>query len=176
MILSYLLVIIAVVAAISLWRMNGTAKRGSIVSPEELVRRLKPVNRAGIPQLALDHLQPGTRSLPRSPAETYDLIGGSTGLASMESNIAILLALVHYIHRCDPSHSTEVAHQMERDALALRRALIALGLNMLGMKSAVNGPACVNEAASSYYLMKERVLALYKRSNAAAYPALRDVL
>jgi hypothetical protein len=76
----------------------------------------------------------------------------------MESNIAILLALVHYIHRCDPSRSTEVAHQMERDALALRRALIALGLNMLGMKSAVNGPACVNEAASSYYLMKERVM------------------
>lgn len=176
MILSYLLVIIAVVSAISLLRANGTAQRGSIISAEELVRRLKPVNKAGILQLAMDHLQPSAGSQMRSPAETYDLIGGSAGLASMESNIAVLLALVHYIHRCDPSHSTEVAHQMERDALALRRALIALGLNMLGMKSAVHGPACVNEAASSYYLMKERVLALYKRSDAAAYPFLRDVL
>ena len=176
MILSYLLVIIAVVSAISLLRANGTAQRRSIISAEELVRRLKPVNRAGILKLAMDHLQPSAGSLTRSPAETYDLIGGSTGLASMESNIAVLLALVHYIHRCDPSHSTEVAHQMERDALALRRALIALGLNMLGMKSAVNGPACVNEAASSYYLMKERVLALYERSDGAAYAFLRDVL
>ncbi|MGB6158597.1 MAG: hypothetical protein WBH45_09965, partial [Acidobacteriaceae bacterium] len=70
--------------------------------------------------------------------------------------------------------------RMRRDAIVLRRAVwhieLALTFHTILRRSATVIPFHLHEAASSYYLMRQRLLALYQTSHSGLYPRLAEVL
>ena len=148
----------------------------SRLSWDDLLAKLEPVPVDGIATVARDYLQPTKGQISIQPNQMWALIGGADGLRRMYANAGILIALAGYAQRWNPEESVIVWERMRRDGMALRRATVKLSIGMmLGHKAAL-GPFRVQEAASAYYLMSQRLLALYESSHAGRYPALAAAL
>ena len=104
------------------------------------------------------------------------MVGGSEGLAQMRANADVLLALAGYAQQWNFEESVIVAERMRRDALTLRRATFRIAFGLLFNYGKARGPFYVQEAASAYYLMRVRLLALYETSHAGRYPGLSAAL
>lgn len=148
----------------------------SRLSWEDLVGRLEPVSVDGILRVALDYLQPGKDQLRIETSEMWVMIGGAEGVRRMHANADILIALAGYAQRWNPTESVIVAERMRRDGLTLRRAALKLSLSVVTSQNLIHGPFNVQEVASSYYLMRQRLLALYETSHAGRYPQLAAVI
>jgi len=147
------------------------SKVNSHITIEELVRRLRPVP-DGLTTLALHHLHPAASTVALDNETVWTMIEGTEGLTSMKENTQVLLAMVSYAQHWDPLGSIEVAKQMRRDALALHRAIIGIGLGLPGVHCSSQVRICVHEAASAYYLMRQRLLVFYDaHSLPAPFPA-----
>jgi len=148
----------------------------SNTSWEELVAMIEPVASESITFVALDHLAPSKHQLEIEPPAMWELIGGLEGLQRMKKNASVLFALAVFAERWNFQEGVIVAERMRRDGLALRRAVrsIEWGLmRQLFFKThLMRLPFHLHEAAASYYLMKQRLLALYETSHAGLYPQL----
>lgn len=150
--------------------------RLSRLSWDALIAKLEPVAVNGIATIALDYLQPTKGQIDIEPNEMWSLIGGADGLRRMYANADILIALASYAQRWNLNESVIVYERMRRDAMALRRATIKLAIGLMMGTNAGRGPFRVQEAASAYYLMRQRLLALYESSHAGRYPTLAAAL
>ena len=155
---------------------NRTSSSLSRLEWDDLLARLKPVSTDGLCQIALDYLQPGKDQTRIETDELWKLIGGFEGIRRIAANADVLLALAGYAQRWNPKESLIVAERMRRDGIALRRASRKLLLSLpLGLGRA-RGPFNVQEAAGAYYLMRQRLLALYETSHVGRYPQLAAVV
>lgn len=143
---------------------------------DDLVARIKPVQFAGVSAVALDYLQPKKGQMRIETDELWTLIGGYDGIRRMYDNSAVLLALASYTQRWNPGESVIVVERMRRDGVLLRRATRRLYLRYLLGSAQTRGPFSVQEATSAYYLMRERLLALYETSHAGRYTRLAAAL
>ena len=145
------------------------------VTWEQLVSKLEAIPMEGITRVATDYLQPRKGQLAIETDEMWFLIGEEQGLMRMEANADVLIALAAFASQWNFEESVIVAERMRRDGLALRHAVRKLALGrVLGDKT--TGPFYVQEAASRYWLMRERLLALYETSHAGRYPRLAAAL
>jgi hypothetical protein len=142
----------------------------------ELIARLQPVSSAGIHDIALHYLRPNKGQLGAQPHELWTSVGGAEGLQRMAANAEILVALAGHAQRWNFDESVIVAERMRRDGIALRRATDKAIWGVILHRGKVSRPFHVQEAASAYFLMRERLLALYETSHAARYPALAAAL
>ena len=94
----------------------------------------------------------------------------------MRANADVLIALAAHAQEWSPEEGVIVAERMRRDGLALRRAVVGLGLGMTCGYGKGRAASYISEAASAYYLMRLRLLALYQTTHAARYPSLAAVL
>ncbi len=163
-------------AAFAYLRTYLKASKLSRLSWDELLGRLEPVPVRGISTVALDYLQPSKGQLQIGTAELWVMIGGDEGVRRMYANAEVLIALAGYAQRWNPEESAIVAERMRRDGVTLRRAALRLSLGFMAQQGDVCGPFNVQEAASAYYLMTQRLLALYQTSHAGRYPRLAAVL
>jgi len=145
----------------------------------DLVAGLHPVDLEGLTVVARDFLEPSHNQLKLEPEQLWQLIGGWEGLNRMRRNAEIMLALAAYTQRWNFDEGVIVTERMRRDALKLRRAVQQLKLHLiprfllvLPARIRFNFPFEVHEVASSYYLMRQRLLALYETSHAGLYPVL----
>ena len=151
-------------------------RRLSTVEWNDLIARLGTVPTKGITAIALEYLQPSKGQIGIETDDLWIMVGGSEGLARMRANAHILLALAGYAQRWNFKESVIVAERMRHDALTLRRATFKIALGILFNYGKARGPFYVQEAASAYYLMRVRLLALYETSHEARYPALSAAL
>ena len=165
---SFLVVFLVVVVARSHVKNNRLSKLGW----NELLMRVQPVSIDGISAVALDYLHPVMGQLQVGPGDLWLMIGGDEGVRRMYDNAQIMIALAGYAQRWNPLESAVVAERMRRDAVALRRATLRLALGALGRRSKLLSRFDLHEAAAAYYLMRQRLLALYETSHAARYPLL----
>ncbi len=158
--------------------LHASRKRSRLVNMawDELVGKLEPVCVEGMCKVAKDYLQPGKGQLAIETNEMWQLVGGGEGLRRMQANAEILLALAAYAQQWNLQESVVVGERMRRDGLALRRATHKLYAGLLLGYGRVSGPFSVQEAASAYYLMRQRLLLLYESSHAGRYPRLARVL
>jgi len=157
-------------------RTHMKASRLARLSWDDLLSRLEPVSIDGISSVALDYLQPSKGQLQIGTAEMWFLIGEDEGVRRMYANAEVLIALAGYAQRWNPLESAIVGERMRRDGLTLRRAALRLSLGSLSGHDVIHGPFNVQEAASAYYLMRQRLLALYETSHAGRYPRLAAAL
>ena len=151
-------------------------RRIAIVDWNDLLGRLAPVPTKGITTIALDYLHPSKGQISIQTDDLWSMVGGSEGLAQMRANADVLLALAGYAQQWNFEESVIVAERMRHDALTLRRATFRVALGLCLNYGRARGPFYVQEAASAYYLMRVRLLALYETSHAGRYPDLSAAL
>ncbi len=151
-------------------------RRLSVGDWNDLLARLGSVPTQGITAIALEYLQPSKGQIGLQTDDLWRLVGGSEGLAQMRANADVLLALAGYAQQWNFEESVIVAERMRHDALTLRRATLRIALGLLFKYGKARGPFYVQEAASAYYLMRVRLLALYESSHVGRYPDLSAAL
>lgn len=142
----------------------------------DLIADLQPMDAEGVGVVAQDFLQPRRGQIAMEPQEMWQLVGGAEGLNKMLQNAETMLALAAWAERWNFEEGVIVTERMRREAVTLRRsvrrvklAMIPLGI-MKRFRFAL--PFHVQEAASAYHLMRQRLLLLYETSHAGLYPAL----
>ena len=148
------------------------ASRLSRLSWDDLLAKVEPVSIGGISTVALDYLQPSKGQLQISTSELWAMIGRDEGVRRMYANAEILIALAGYAQRWNPAESVIVMERMRRDGVTLRRATLRLSVGLIDNRGDVLGPFNVQEAASAYYLMRQRLLALYETSHVGRHSRL----
>lgn len=148
---------------------------------KEIVARLQPLHQKALGMVARDFLEPGRDQLRLEPGEIWDLVGGLEGLKRMRRNADVMLALAAYTQRWNFEEGVIVAERMRRDARKVHRAVWHIQLQLqpavmqfLPKRFRYNLPFEVHEIASAYYLMRQRLLALYETSHAGLYPFLAE--
>ena len=144
----------------------------SELSWDDLLAQLQPVHIEEISQIAHEYLEPGKGKSELNTSELWATIGRADGLRRMYANAESPMAFANYAQRWNFDESRIVCERMRRDGLNLRRATFALSLGVTLGRDKVEVPFSVQEAASAYYLMRARLLALYETSHAARFPRL----
>ncbi|HVW75995.1 MAG TPA: hypothetical protein VHB45_00165 [Alloacidobacterium sp.] len=153
-----------------------SAHRLRSITWEDLVARMQPLSARGLELIALDNLQPKANQAQLEPDHLWGLVGGTSGLQKMRSNADLLIALAAYVQRWNFEEGVIVTERMRHDALQLKRAIFKLRFEMLIRRHQIRTPFYIQQAASAYYLMTRRVLALYETSHAGLLPRLAEVL
>ncbi len=147
---------------------------------KELVEGLTAIDMGNVKVLARDYLDPHKGQIDRSPGEIWKLVGGLEGLHRMNENANRMLALAAFAQQWNQDEAAIVAEQMRRDAIALRKAVLRVELGLVPHRFFSKWQAAsflsMQEAASSYYLMRQRLLALYETSHAGLLPQLAATL
>ncbi len=171
-----ILVIASLTLAGMLIHAHVKQRRLASLSWTDLLSRLRPVPTDGISTVALEYLHPTKGQLGLETDDLWHLVGGVDGLAQMRENATTLLAIAGYAQQWNFQESVIVAERMRHDALTLRKATFKIALGIFLNYGSARGPFYVQEAASAYYLMRARLLALYETSHAGRYPALSAAL
>jgi hypothetical protein len=153
-----------------------TARRLARCTWDELVAKLHPIESKGVMTVALNHLVPQKDALELEPAEMWSLMGGLEGVQRMRENGRILVALASYVERWNFDEGIIIAERMRRDGLQLRRAVTQIMLATFLGRQQMRIPFYLHEVASSYYLMRQRLLVLYETNHAGLYFRLAEAL
>lgn len=168
-------VALSLLVTIACVSMRARARRFLIADWHSIVAKLEPVPFAGLERVALDHLQPSGNQLQLETDEMWELIGGWEGLAHMRHNAELMIQLAAYIQIWNRDEAIIVAERIRQDSLMLKRALRRIALHHFRVYR-LRAPFYVHQAASSYYLMTRRLLALYETNQFILYPRLADAL
>jgi hypothetical protein len=146
----------------------------------DIVASLQPIEFDQVTSVARDFLEPREGQISLEPPDMWLMLGGKEGLRRMRDNAQIMLLLAAHAQRWNFDEGVIVTERIRRDALRLRQAVrhveIALMFHSVLRRSATLIPFHLHEAASAYYLMRQRLLALYQTSHAGLYPRLVEVL
>lgn len=146
----------------------------------DLVSALKPIEFDRVSSVARDFLDPKGDQISLEPPDLWLMLGGRDGLRRMRENARLMLALAAHAQQWNFDEGVIVTERMRRDALRLRgsvrRVEMALAFHWVTRKPATLIPFHLHEAASAYYLMRQRLLALYQTSHSGLYPRLAEIL
>jgi hypothetical protein len=146
----------------------------------DLVAALKPIEFDHVSSVALDYLDPKEGQISLEPPEMWLMLGGKEGLRRMRENARVMLLLAAHAQQWNFEEGVIVTERIRRDALRLRKSVrqveMALRFHSVMKHSATLIPFHLHEAASAYYLMRQRLLALYQTSHSGLYPRLAEVL
>lgn len=177
MILTSILLLVAALMLLTLSMFLHTGNyRMRSSSWSELVSQLQRVPLKDVERLALDNLNPQPNQLQLEPQEMWDLVGGMEGMVRMRENAQVLIALAAHVQQWNYIEATVVAERMRRDAVQIRRAVMKAQMERLLYKKWVRMPFYIHDLASSYYLMTQRLLALYQTSHVGLLPRLKEQL
>jgi len=142
---------------------------------QTIVAQLQPVSFKGLERVALDHLQPSGNQLQIETDELWELIGGWDGLNRMWHNANLLIQLAAYIQVWNRTEAIVVGERIRQDSLLMKRAILRIQLHRV-WPYRFRVPFYMHQAASEYYLMTRRLLALYETNQYILYPRLAEVL
>jgi hypothetical protein len=146
----------------------------------DLVAGLQRLDMAELSVVAIDYLTPHRGQIDIEPNEIWASLGGYEGLSRMRENAEIMLALAAYAQQWNFEEAVIVTERMRHDAALLRRAIRCVELGMIPAqlfpRLRFTLPLHAQEASSAYYLMRQRLLALYETSHVCRYPALAAAL
>jgi hypothetical protein len=157
--------VLIAVTAYYLWQRLQTSKR----TWEQLMARLIAVDRDGIATVALDAIEPSGRrrtdELAREldPEQIWNLLGGLDGVEVLEKNSHVLIEIAVHLQRWYP----EAAATSEELRLQARELEWHVGrLRMAADKGHLefHFASHAQNATIDYYLMTQRLLALYRKS------------
>jgi len=147
---------------------------------KDLVAGLHRLNMAELSAVATDYLTPRRGQIDMEPKEIWESLGGYEGLKRMRENAEIMLALAAYAQRWNFEEAVIVTERMRLDAASLRRAVRHVEIGMVPASLLrhfrLTLPLHAQEASSAYYLMRQRLLALYETSHISRYPTLAAAL
>ncbi len=147
---------------------------------EELVSALQRIEFDQVSWVARDFLDPRGGQISLEPRDMWLMLGGRDGLRRMRNNARLMLLLAAHAQRWNFDEGVIVTERIRRDALRLRQSVRRIETTLMfhrilrGSENLI--PFHLHEAASAYYLMRQRLLALYQTSHAGLYPRLAEIL
>ncbi|MBB6143647.1 uncharacterized protein YchJ [Silvibacterium bohemicum] len=175
------LLLLGVLVGVALRARKIHARREE-ASWDQLLSRLTPLGKVGIHEVASAFLTPTSQELdPRQDSgrlesrDIWDFVGGIEGLKRMRQNADVLIELAYYVRRWNPE-AAAVAEQLRLDAKEIKTALTKLAREERRGKLATWFPIHATRATAAYYLMTQRVFALYEISNAGLLVQLKSVM
>jgi hypothetical protein len=143
---------------------------------DDLVAAIEPLDLDGVQCVARDFLDPQSGQISMEPEVIWHMLGGELGLKRMNANASLLLSIAAHAAQWNEEEGIIVAERMRRDALRLRTAVRQIRLGMLSQvvtgRHWVSVPFQLQEAASAYFLMRQRLLALYETTHMGLLPQL----
>jgi hypothetical protein len=157
-----------------------SSRKMALLDWHDLVARLNRLDMVELSAVAMDYLAPRRGQIDLEPKEIWEFLGGYEGLKRMRDNAEIMLALAAYAQRWNFDEAVIVTERMRMDAATLRRAVRRVELGMIPASLLrhfrLTLPLHAQEASSAYYLMRQRLLALYETSHVSRYPTLAAAL
>jgi hypothetical protein len=141
-----------------------------------VLSRIQPVDVAGIRAVADCYLNPSQNQLRYEPNEMWMAIGELGGINRLKANAAAMIDLAVYAERWNQTEGPVISEMLRRDAVRLNRAVLRIQLMFLFQVGFLRAPFHIQEAASSYYLMRSRLLSLYENSHIGLLPGLTAAL
>jgi hypothetical protein len=151
------------------------ARKLVIAEWQTIVAQLEPIPFKNLERVALDHLQPSGNQLRLETDELWELIGGWDGLDKMWHNANLLVQLAAYIQVWNRTEAVIVGERIRQDSLMMKRAIMRIKMHRLWLYR-FRAPFYMHQAASAYYLMTRRLLALYQTNQYLLYPRLAEIL
>ena len=156
------------------------SRKIALLDWNDLVAALYRLDMVELSAVAMDYLAPHRGQIDLEPKEIWESLGCYEGLKRMRENAEIMLALAAYAQRWNFEEAVIVTERMRLDAASLRRAIRRVELGMIPTSLLrhfrLTLPLHAQEASSAYYLMRQRLLALYETSHVSRYPALAAAL
>jgi hypothetical protein len=156
------------------------SRKMALLDWNDLVSGLYRLDMVELSAVAMDYLAPRRGQIDLEPKEIWEFLGGYEGLKRMRENAEIMLALAAYAQRWNFEEAVIVTERMRLDAASLRRAIRRVELGMIPVSLLrhfrLTLPLHAQEASSAYYLMRQRLLALYETSHISRYPTLAAAL
>lgn len=147
---------------------------------KSLVGKLQMVDNKAVAAVAHDYLTPSEGLFVLQPVQIWKAVGGYDGLSKMRDNAQIMLELAAFVRETDFDSSVIVAERMRREEVLVRESVRRLELAQFTYvafsKLTPSAVFDVQQAAAFYYLMRERLFALYKASLEGLYPALSQAV
>jgi hypothetical protein len=157
-----------------------SSRKMALLDWSDLVAGLHRLNMVELSAVARDYLTPRRGQIDMEPKVIWESLGGYEGLKSMRENAEIMLALAAYAQQWNFEEAVIVTERMRLDAASLRRAVRRVEIGMIPANLLrhfrLTLPLHAQEASSAYYLMRQRLLALYETSHVSRYPALAAAL
>lgn len=171
-IVGFLLLVVAGVQLRFVFRRRAQQK----LTWNALVARLEPLNFTDLERIAKAYLEPRGNQLELQPQAMWRLLGGADGLPRLRRNAEVMIDLAVFVQRWNFDDATVVAEIMRRDAARLQKAITQIEMAMLLRRGNLRIPFYIHEASAAYYLMRQRLLALYETSHAGLLPRLAQAL
>jgi hypothetical protein len=157
-----------------------SSRKVALLEWNDLVAGIYQLDVVELSAVAVDYLTPRRGQIDMEPKEIWESLGGYEGLRRMRENAEIMLALAAYAQRWNFEEAVIVTERMRLDAASLRRAVRRVEIGMIPARLLrrfrLTLPLHAQEASSAYYLMRQRLLALYETSHVSRYPALAAAL
>jgi hypothetical protein len=176
-VLAILLLVLATVFVVY----SRRARKTSHGTWNDLLKRLKLLDRDNIAKIALDVIQePGGREgeeteVELDPEEIWPLIGGLEGLEVLEHNCSVLVDMAFYVQKWHPE-AVVLAEQLRLNAREITWHVERLkgARNTGNLRSAF--PDYAQRAVATYYLMTQSLLALYEQSKLPEFADLQRAI
>jgi len=143
---------------------------------QAILSRVHPVNLDGLRAIAECYPHSAEAPLRIEPAEMWKIAGGLEGIAHLKANATAMLELAIYAERWSQTEGVGVAEMIRRDAVRLNKAITRVQLDFLLHFGSARATFHLQEAASSYDLIRSRLLGLYNNSQIKLVPRLMEAL
>jgi hypothetical protein len=158
---------------------------------DTLIAALQPISVRGVELIARDFLEPASSKLRQTcsqtwlePGDIWSSLGEKEGLRRMSRNAEVMVRLAAYVQAWDRTEAYVVAQRIRQDALEMKRALVRIRIISLFGWPERRVPLQLQRVvaihlqrvASSYYLMRERLLLLYETKQFVCFQRLSDAL
>ena len=147
-----------------------------VLSWDELLAQLQKTNVAGLSEIADCYLHPNQEQLRIEPGMMWETVGGLQGIQKLNANCDVMLKLAIYAERWNDVNGRVISEIMRRDALRIKSAVLQIEAAMLTRKGLVYLGLELQEAISSYCLMRARLLGLYGQCHAGLLPRLESAV
>ena len=142
----------------------------------EVLNCLERVNFDALRLIADCYLQPDEQQLRIEPPIMWELVGGHDGLKRLRTNAELMLELAMIAAQWNKDEGPVIAEMLRRDALRIRKAVARIRRGMLWNGASVTAAFHLQEAVSSYCLMRGRLVGLYHNAHIGLLPQLEAAL
>ena len=143
---------------------------------EDLVAGLRKIDMNPLLEITENYLHPGSNQLRIEPWVMWKAVGGVSGVGRLWENADVMLDLARFAERWNDANGRVISEMMRRDAARVRKSLFYVQIAFLLQRGTVRSPFQLQEAISSYCLMRGRLLGMYEDTHVGRLQVLAQAL
>lgn len=169
---------LAVLLAIGAVQVRFSYRRRKLFAQnwDSILLQMEAVDLASLRGIADRYLKVGKDQLRIDPLDMWTAVGGLNGLRRMRRNSETVLQLAIYAERWNTENGRVVSELIRRDAMRLNQSIRKIESAMFYPYGLIREAFSLQEAISSYWQMRERLLGLYEVAQVGLIPCLEAVM